>query len=109
MRAATAASSSNPAATNETAAHRAAAATASSSRAARIAATIRERNLTQTAAGAIIGVDQGKVSMLLRGRLRGFSAERLLGCLLKLGRDVDVTISRQRRDREGKVRFKKAA
>src|SRR5947199_8988766 len=36
-----------------------------------ISATIRGKNLTQAAAGKIIGADQGKVSELLRGRLTG--------------------------------------
>ena len=74
-----------------------------------IAGTINKRNLTQAAAGEIIGVDQAKVSALLRGRLTGFSIERLVMFLLKLGRDVDITISREHANREGKVRVKAAA
>ncbi len=74
-----------------------------------IATTIRKRNLTQAAAGDIIGVDQAKVSALLRGRLAGFSIERLLGFLVKLGRDVDIAISREHKTREGRVRVKFAA
>lgn len=74
-----------------------------------ITTTIRKRALTQVAAGEIIGADQAKVSALLRGRLSGFSVERLMTFLLKLGRDVDITISREHKNREGKVRFKGAA
>ncbi len=74
-----------------------------------IASTLSKRNLTQAAAGEIIGVDQAKVSALLRGKLTGFSVERLVTFLLKLGRDVDITISRQHANREGKVRVKAAA
>ena len=74
-----------------------------------IAGTINKRKLTQAAAGEIIGVDQAKVSALLRGRLTGFSIERLVMFLVKLGRDVEITISREHANREGKVRVKAAA
>ena len=68
-----------------------------------IAGTIQKRNLTQAAAGEIIGVDQAKVSALLRGRLTGFSIERLVMFLVKLGRDVDITVSKENADREGRT------
>ncbi len=68
--------------------------------------TIVGRNLTQVAAGQIMGVDQAKVSALLRGRLSGFSVERLVSFLVKLGRDVDITISREHKNRQGRVRVK---
>lgn len=74
-----------------------------------ITETIRKRSLTQAAAGEILGVDQAKVSAVLRGRLAGFSVERLVMFLLKLGRDVNITISRTHKDREGTVRVKSAA
>jgi predicted XRE-type DNA-binding protein len=74
-----------------------------------ISAAIRKKGLTQTAAGEAIGVDQAKVSALLRGRLAGFSVERLIVFLIKLGRDVDITISRVHKNREGAVRVKSAA
>ncbi len=74
-----------------------------------ISATIRKRSLTQAAAGEIIGVDQAKVSALLRGRLTGFSLDRLLVFLVKLGRDVDIMISRGHKNREGAVRVRSAA
>lgn len=53
---------------------------------------IQERNLTQRQAAAILGVDQPKVSLLMRGRLRGFSMEKLFEFLNRLDLDVDVTI-----------------
>jgi predicted XRE-type DNA-binding protein len=69
----------------------------------------RNRDLTQAAASKIIGADQGKVSELLRGRLTGFSLGRLLMFLVRLGRDVDITISPPHEDRQGSVRVKSAA
>ena len=74
-----------------------------------IARSIQKRDLTQAAAGKLIGVDQAKVSALLRGKLTGFSIERLLLFLLKLGRDVEIAVSREHADREGQIRVKAAA
>jgi predicted XRE-type DNA-binding protein len=74
-----------------------------------VSATIREKDLTQAAAGKIIGVDQGKVSELLRGRLTGFSLGRLLVFLVRLGRDVDITISPPHENRDGSVRVTSAS
>ena len=46
--------------------------------ASRIAQLIEDRSLTQTQAAAHLGIDQPKISNLLRGRLRGFSTDRLM-------------------------------
>ncbi len=66
---------------------------AKSELAAIIAQALRARRLTQTAAAKVLGIDQPKVSELLRGRLTRFSTERLLLFLLRLGRDVDIVVS----------------
>jgi len=58
----------------------------------KIADILRRRRLTQVQAAAVLGVDQPKVSALIRGRLSGFSIERLLRFLLRLGTDVSITI-----------------
>jgi predicted XRE-type DNA-binding protein len=58
----------------------------------RIAEILRRRRLTQTQAAVVLGVDQPKVSALIRGRLSGFSIERLLRFLLRLGADVSITV-----------------
>ena len=55
----------------------------------RICEIIAERRLTQARAAALFGVDQPKVSALVRGKLAGFSTERLCRFLNALGRDVD--------------------
>ncbi len=65
---------------------------AKSELAAIIAQALRARRLTQTAAAHLLGVDQPKVSELLRGRLTRFSTERLLLFLLRLGRDVEIVV-----------------
>jgi predicted XRE-type DNA-binding protein len=58
----------------------------------RIAEIIAERKLTQTRAGAVLGVDQPKVSALLRGKLDGFSLDRLFRFLNALGRDIEIVV-----------------
>jgi predicted XRE-type DNA-binding protein len=63
----------------------------------KIAGILRRRRLTQMQAAEILGVDQPKVSALIRGRLSGFSIERLLRFLLLLGTDVAITIKPRQR------------
>lgn len=53
---------------------------------------IRERALTQHDAAVLMGIDQPKVSHLLRGRLGGFSTQRLIDFLNALGRDVEIVV-----------------
>lgn len=62
--------------------------------AARISEIINQRHLTQKAAADVLGIDQPKISALLRGRLRGFSYERLMRFLVILGYDVQITVIR---------------
>jgi predicted XRE-type DNA-binding protein len=69
-----------------------------------ITVTLRKRGLTQKEAAEIIGTDQAKISALLKGRLKGFGVERLIHYLVRLGRDVDVKISKSHGDRIGKIR-----
>jgi predicted XRE-type DNA-binding protein len=53
---------------------------------------IRERALTQRQAATLMGIDQPKVSHILRGRLAGFSTHRLIDFLTALGRDVAIVV-----------------
>jgi predicted XRE-type DNA-binding protein len=59
----------------------------------RIVDIIEARKLTQVQAGRVLNVDQPKVSALKRGRLTDFSIERLVGFLLLLGHDVQITVT----------------
>lgn len=65
----------------------------------RISDILAERKLTQGRAAKLLGIDQPKVSALLRGRLDGFSIDRLFRFLNALGRDVEISI-RPARDAE---------
>ena len=58
----------------------------------RIQRIIRERNLTQTFAAEIMGIDQPKVSAMLSGHFRGYSVERLMRFLVALGQDVEIVV-----------------
>ena len=61
--------------------------------AARIHRVVKNRKLTQAAAGKLLGITQPNVSALLNGHLDGFSTDRLLRFLNALGCDVRITIS----------------
>jgi predicted XRE-type DNA-binding protein len=63
----------------------------------RICETIIERKLTQAQAAALLGIDQPKVSALIRGKLNGFSTERLFRFLNALGQDVEIIVKPRRR------------
>ena len=57
-----------------------------------ISMVIQRRELTQAEAAAILGIDQPKISNLVRGKLKGFSIERLLKYALALGNDVEIVV-----------------
>lgn len=70
--------------------------------------TIHKRKLTQAEAAKRMDIDQPKVSNLLRGRLEGFSTERLIRFLLLLGRDIDIHISKYRDHEDGRLKVRAA-
>jgi predicted XRE-type DNA-binding protein len=57
-----------------------------------ISELISERELTQIEAAKLLGIDQPKVSALVRGKLSGFSTERLFRFLNALGRNVEIRV-----------------
>ena len=61
---------------------------------------IERKQLTQVGAGAVMGIDQPKVSALLNGRLSNFSSERLMRLLTALGQDVKITVRSKPTGRE---------
>jgi predicted XRE-type DNA-binding protein len=68
----------------------------------RICDLIAERGLTQAKAAVLLGIDQPKVSALLRGKINGFSTERLFRFLNALGQDVEIVV-RPRRSADGEA------
>jgi predicted XRE-type DNA-binding protein len=74
----------------------------------KIAEIIEQRGLTQEQAAKILRLTQPKISRLLRGQFRGISERRLLRCLTRLGRDVQIIVKQtSRRRAQGRltVRF----
>jgi predicted XRE-type DNA-binding protein len=53
---------------------------------------IKERGITQTDAGKILGIRQPHVSALMRNRSGSFSVERLMEFLTSLGQDVEISV-----------------
>lgn len=73
-----------------------------------IAATIKKRNLTQSEAAHLAGMDQSKISLITRGRLGGFTMDRLVRVLTLLGRDVDIQISPKVHQVPGRIKVRAA-
>jgi predicted XRE-type DNA-binding protein len=57
-----------------------------------ISKAIKERGLNQYQAAEVLGIDQPKVSALVRGRFSGYSLERLFKYLNALGRDLEIVV-----------------
>lgn len=54
--------------------------------------TIKARKLTQEQAAKIMGIDQPKVSDIIRGKLSRYSIDRLMRFLRLLGKDIEIRI-----------------
>lgn len=71
----------------------------------RICELIRQRKLTQQEAAHLLGTDQPRVSALLRGRLEGFSSDRLFRFLNALDQEIEIVIRQtKRRSRPAGIR-----
>ncbi|MCU5771911.1 helix-turn-helix domain-containing protein [Erwiniaceae bacterium BAC15a-03b] len=64
--------------------------------AATIGSIIKSRNLTQDQAAKLLGMTQPKLSNLLRGQFRGISEAKMLECLTRLGRDIQIVVGKPR-------------
>jgi predicted XRE-type DNA-binding protein len=58
----------------------------------RIRDLIADRKFTQAKAAELLGIDQPKVSALVRGRVEGYSLDRLFRFLNTLGQRVEVSV-----------------
>ena len=63
----------------------------------KIGEIIKHRHLTQVEAADLLGLSQPKLSGLLRGQFRGVSETKMLECLNRLGRDVQIVIRKRSR------------
>jgi predicted XRE-type DNA-binding protein len=57
-----------------------------------ITITINERQWTQSDACQVLELIQPKLSNLFNGKFRGISESKMLECLTRLGRDVQIVI-----------------
>lgn len=76
--------------------------------AAKITEIIKQQKMTQTQASELLGMPQPKLSNMLNGRFRGISESKMLDCLTRLGRDVQIIVkpaSRSRKSGHVSVRF----
>jgi predicted XRE-type DNA-binding protein len=67
--------------------------------AAKIGEIIKHRHLTQIQAAEILGIPQPKLSGMLRGQFRGISEAKMLQCMNRLGRDVEIVVRKPSRSR----------
>jgi len=65
---------------------------------------LRRAKLTQAQAARKLGIDQPKVSALMRGRLRDFSTDRLIRFITLLDRDVWIVIREPKKSSGAGVR-----
>jgi len=64
---------------------------------------IKKKKMTQAAAAKMMGINQPKVSALLRRKLEGFSVERLIHFLNTLGQDIDIVVRQKPLNRKQAV------
>jgi predicted XRE-type DNA-binding protein len=64
-----------------------------------ISESIKARGMTQIEAAELLGIDQPKVSRLVRGQLAGFSIDRLFRLVTLLGSDIEITVIERTRKR----------
>src|SRR5882757_2318333 len=70
-----------------------------------IAAIIKSKGLSQTAAAKLMGIAQPDVSRLMRGHFEGFSYDRLFDFLNALGERVHVVVTEAKSKKEAKLEF----
>jgi predicted XRE-type DNA-binding protein len=75
----------------------------------KISQIIARRGLSQIKAAAVLGVDQPKVSAVVRGRLEKFSIERLCEFLTRLGCDVNIRVREKSKPARGRMRIQIAS
>ncbi len=61
-----------------------------------LARAIATSGKTQQEIADILGIDQPKISRILRGQFRGLSLEKIMSFIIALGNDIDITVSEKR-------------
>ena len=63
----------------------------------KIGEIIKGRKWSQQQAAKVLGMTQPKLSKMLRGQFRGISETKMLDCLARLGRNVQIVVGPARR------------
>jgi predicted XRE-type DNA-binding protein len=63
----------------------------------KIGEIIKSRKWSQQQAADVLGIPQSKLSKMLRGQFRGISEAKMLDCLTRLGRNVQIVVGPARR------------
>ena len=63
----------------------------------KIGEIIKSRKWSQQQAAEVLGLTQPKLSKMLRGQFRGISEAKMLDCLARLGRNVQIVVGPARR------------
>lgn len=71
----------------------------------RIQDILDENGWNQEKASKFLGIRQPKISALLKGRLEGFSMERLLTLLTRLDQDITITVKEKPKRRKDSGHF----
>jgi predicted XRE-type DNA-binding protein len=58
---------------------------------------ITKRKMTQASAARLLGIDQPKVSALVRGKVEGYSLDRLFRFLTALDRHIEISVRSPRK------------
>jgi predicted XRE-type DNA-binding protein len=66
----------------------------------KISEIIAERGYSQTEAAQHLGLPQPKLSKLMRGQFRGISERKLMDCLTRLGKDIEIVVRERARGRK---------
>lgn len=60
-----------------------------------LASFIADSGMTQNEVADVLGIDQPKISRILRGHFRGLSLEKIMGYIIALGNDIDITVHKK--------------
>ena len=66
----------------------------------KISEIIEERRYSQTEAAQRLGLPQPKRSKLMRGQFTGISERKLMDCLTRLGKDIEIVVREPARGRK---------
>ena len=71
----------------------------------KIGEIVKARRWSRQKAAEVVGIPQPVLSAMLRGHFRGIGEMKLLDCLARLGRDIQITVGpARRRTAPGQVR-----